>query len=367
MKKILHYGISHNLGGIETYIQKIAKNIDKNLFHFDYSTQSNAVAAGFDDLENQGSKIFYLTPRRQNAVKNSQELEKIILENRYDIIHCHLLSLSYIAPVTIGIKHDIPIIIHSHSGTGKSSSLVSNALHELNKRKLKYKPFTAIAVSELAADFMFDNNRDVEIINNGIDTDIYKFDPYARKRIRNEFNIADDDLLITNVGLISDRKNQKFAIEVFYKLKEIIPGSKLLLVGEDGGIRHELTKLVRERDLHEDVIFTGLRLDIPDIYSASDRLIFPSHYEGFPGVVIEAQTSGLPCLISDTITDEVLIFENTKSLSLEAGTETWAKELIDLSSEADRRLAAQQIINSGLSVNDEINKLERIYGSLLRD
>ena len=101
-------------------------------------------------------------------------------------------------------------------------------------------------------------------------------------------------------------KNQKFVLEIFRVICDKRPKSRLILVGE-GPQLENCKEYAKQLKVYDNVIFTGRRDDVQDIYSALDVLLFPSMYEGFPNVVLEAQTAGLPCCISDVITPEVVL------------------------------------------------------------
>ncbi|MCT1797321.1 glycosyltransferase [Aerococcus viridans] len=363
MIKVLHYGIGSNLGGIETYLQKISKFIDHSRFQFDFVVSGDTLAPGFEKFIQNGSKFYFISSRRENPTQNRTEFEQIIINNHYDIIHCHLLSLSYALPIRLGLKYDIPVIVHSHSSKSPKS-IITRSLHFFNKKWLKGKDVKALAVSKLAADWMFDTKTDVDVINNGIEISKYKFNISDRETIRKELQIHGKYVVI-HIGTLKEVKNHNFLLEVFSKIKKNIPNSVLLLVGGDGNIREKINKQIIELNLQDSVIFTGTRMDIPMLLSASDGLVFPSFYEGFPGAVIEAQTSGLPTVISDTITDEVIITPLCKSLSLNKTSEEWANELLEIPKYENRENASKEVDARGLSVQKEIKKIERIYSEIL--
>ena len=165
------------------------------------------------------------------------------------------------------------------------------------------------------------------ITNNGIDFDEYRFSSESRKRIRAEFGIEDNCFLIGHIGRFTEQKNHEFLLEVFFEASKKRNNLRLLLVG-DG----ELTDPVRQKctalGVEENVIFAGIRRDIPAILSAMDLFVFPSLYEGMPNVVIEAQASGLRCLISDRITREVIITSLAKMLTID-DTDVWASAVVN--------------------------------------
>ena len=109
-------------------------------------------------------------------------------------------------------------------------------------------------------------------------------------------------------------------------------------------------------DLDEKIIFTGVRSDVNELLQAMDVFIFPSFYEGLPVTVIEAQTAGLPCLISDTITDEVCITPLVKKLSIKESPKKWAYEINKISTNRDI-----DISESGYNIDKNVLELEKFY------
>ena len=363
MIRILHYGLSSNLGGIETYLYKLYKNIDRSLFHFDFLIIGNLKPCYYDEFIDMGSKFYFVTNRKKNIIKNRIELNKLFLNVTFDIVHFHLNSLSYVLPVYIALKYKYPVIIHSRNA-GIIKSKVSNILHTLNKLRLPKDKVNMIAVSKLAGEWMFGIDENFTVINNGINIDKYQFNEVYRKKIRNEFSLNDNVRLILHLGAFREQKNHLFLLDVFSKFLLLEPNSILVLVG-DGNLKGQIEKKIYELNIRDSVILTGNRYDIPEILSASDFFLFPSLFEGFPNSVLEAQTSGLPCLISDRITKEVKISDDCMMMSIDEKDKSWALKIKELLILKDRQNFANIIKSKGLSVENEIKKVQEKYKCIL--
>ena len=109
------------------------------------------------------------------------------------------------------------------------------------------------------------------------------------------------------------------------------PNALLMLVG-DGEKKSEIKEQINALGIEESVIFTGVRSDVPALLSAMDVFVFPSFYEGMPNTVIEAQATGLPCVIADTITEEAGITGIVHYMPLSASPEQWAEQAIECAS-----------------------------------
>ena len=129
------------------------------------------------------------------------------------------------------------------------------------------------------------------------------------------------------------------------------------------GKGEELTSLldkVKNLDLEEKVLFLGLREDIPSILQAFDIFIMPSIYEGLPVSSIEAQASGLKCVLSDSISFESNVTGNVEFLSLEKSATEWAEEISKMLS-YDRTDTSEKIKNAGYDIMTTAQQLTDFY------
>ena len=111
------------------------------------------------------------------------------------------------------------------------------------------------------------------------------------------------------------------------------------------------------------MIFAGKRTDISAILSASDKYLFPSLYEGFPNALIEAETSGLLCVSSSTITEQACL-DNCIRLPLDAPIADWISAL-EHPVVSDRPGCVEMVEKAGFGIKEEISRLENLYVSLL--
>ena len=140
--------------------------------------------------------------------------------------------------------------------------------------------------------------------------------------IRREFDIG-DKLVIGHIGRYAEQKNHRYLLEVFQQIRKQREDVVLLTVGT-GKLEMQIDSWIKELDLEGSVILAGQRFDIPALLSAMDVFVFPSLHEGMPNTVIEAQATGLPCIIADTITREADITGLVQYLSLTQAPGDWA-------------------------------------------
>ena len=361
--KVLHVGIDTSLGGIETYLLKITSNFDFSRFQFDFLSFSGDTPCFYDELRAIGGRFHFITARRENPLKSWKELNALIKRERYDIIHCHLNSLSYSDAVYAGLKSGAKVIVHSRNA-GSSHQSSSSILCRINKIFLPYNKLTLLSVSDKAGEWMFGENRKYRVLNNGIDTEKYKFSREKRSSFRKELGIEEEREVILHVGAFREQKNHVLLIDIFQRYSISHPSSILLLVGE-GELKDEIKGKVSSLGLNDRVLFLGQRLDLDYVLSGSDKFLFPSLYEGFPNALLEAECSGLLCVSSSTITKEVM-FDSCICLSLNDSLSDWA-DALSKEKIKNRERYCHIIEEKGYGVKSEVKKLEDIYLELSGD
>lgn len=360
MLRILHIVGSMNRGGLESLIMNLYRNIDRKVIQFDFLVHTIDESTYDNEIRKLGGKIFRISSRRSGFIKNRKDLSAFFLNHsEYSIVHQHLSSLSYITPLKYAKKFNVPIrIIHSHN-TQHGGSKIHQFLHFLNKKSLSNVATDYFACSDLAGKWLFDN-KDFKIINNGIILDRFIFDNNNRKRTRQNFGI-NNEKLIGHIGKFSEQKNHSFIIDVFHKLLLLDSKCRLLLVG-DGELLNNVMKKSKDLGIFENIIFAKQRDDIPDILSAMDIFVMPSLYEGLPVSLIEAQSSDLPCLISDNITKEVFITKKIFSLSLNLSSSVWAEKVLAILNENyDRTNVYKKVNDSGYNIENVASDLSNYY------
>ena len=194
-----------------------------------------------------------------------------------------------------------------------------------------------------------------------LDAEAFTYNADTREKVRKEFGFSEGQLVVGHVGRFSYPKNHEFLVDCFDALRKKVPDARLLLVGDDKGkIGEEIHEKIRLLGLEESVIFAGLRSDVQDLMQAMDVFPFPSRYEGLPVTLIEAQASGLPCLISDMVPIECKKTDLVSQIASDASPEHWANEILN-ASETERKDTARQIIESGFDISENAKRLQEFY------
>ncbi len=325
-------------------------------------TGSDEKPCFYDEFIASGCKFYKVTPRNVSIKKNREDVYKLFTNNRFDILHYSVNTLSYIFPIEMALKTGCKVVLHSRSAY--ASNLTTRVMHYLNRVKVAHYNVTRIAISESAGKWLF-GARPFSVYPNGVDTDVFTFDQASREKVRKKMGCEHKDV-IGHVGSFLPVKNHQFMIDVFSNYVHINPQAVLWFIG-DGPLRKNIEALVIEKNLTEKVIFWGELKSVSMLYDAMDMLWFPSQFEGLGNVVLEAECKGLPCLISDKVPRSTMIMNNVFSAQLSESINAWSQMLhYTLNHRVeDRRLSSKLMDEKGWSAKKEIEKLEALYKSIL--
>lgn len=354
--KILQFELDENPGGIETFLLNVYSNIDKEKYQFDFITRSSNPAKA-EELKKLGAKIYRVSSYK-NPVKYILEIRKILSEG-YDIVHINKNSAANILPFIIAKKYsNTKVIAHSHN-TMPTVSGATKTLHFINRSTLYRLSDVHLACSNEAGKWLY-SGRPYKVIANGIDCSIYKFSESVREEYRNKLGL-ENSFAILNVGRFTDQKNHKRLIEIFKEILKQRENSKLVLIGT-GPLKSQIKESANSLGLLDKVIFLEKRNDVSKIMMACDCFIMPSLYEGLPFAAIEAQASGLPVFLADSISRETAVTDSVKWFSLSESNHAIAGLIKPQS--VDRNEMNLEVMNSQYNIRNTVSKLEEIYSSL---
>lgn len=368
-KRVLHVVGAMNIGGTETMLMNLYRNIDRNKVQFDFISFSNEEGYYDKEIINMGGRIINISQPNLLILKTevSELVEVINKYGPYQVVHAHTLFNSGIAMIAAK-KSNIKIrITHAHTTSDNETSLIRKIYVKYMRNVINKNSTYLFACSNEAGKYLFGDKSihrsNYIFFSNLIDYEKI-FNANKDKVIQFKYeNNLDDNLVIGHVGTFKEAKNQKFLIEILHYLINENSNIKLLLVG-DGSMRKELEDLVRDYDLQENVIFTGIREDVEVMLHCMDIFVFPSTYEGLGLVLLEAQAAGLSCLLSEAIQPEADInLGLIKQLRLSDGVETWGSSILKLSrnGEVDNKTIKNAFEGSNYSTQRCINKLMKIY------
>lgn len=318
-----------------------------------------------NDLVSKGYKIFHVPPLHKDRKKYFSDIDSIIKKGNYDIIHVNqgfkgAFFLAYAK------KHGVKVrIAHAHTSyipENFKSYLIRKAFTLLSKMMAT----DLFACGQNAARWMwgeraYDKGR-VFLMANAIDAERFAFSKGKREELRRSLGI-EDKLVLCNVARFSDEKNHSFLVDVLSEIKKIQKDSVLVLIGR-GDLEKDIKKKVSELKLDKDVLFLGVRNDVPDLLNAMDVFVLPSFYEGLPVTLIEAQANGLPAVISDAVTKEMAFSDDFSFLSLSQSAAAWADVTVKKARTDSKNLIENTPYDLRVATDAMLEKYKAIYGDI---
>ena len=363
MIRVLHVFNMFAQGGIENFVMNVFRNIDRDKFQFDFAFIKSEKGIFDDEAKALGAHLYYFDSEEKSLSNYKKSLTRIIKEHGpYDVVHSHCYFFSgYI--LKIAKKCGVPIrIAHSHdTAKGQKQTVLRKLYQSFMRAQIKKNATAMIGCSDLAARYVFGEKAGYRVIYNGIDVERFKFNPIKRDEIRRELGINDDSLAVINVGRFADQKNHDFIIDIFDALLKRTDKCRLILIG-DGPLKPQIMSKAEGLGLSDKISFVFNTFNPEYYYSAADVFILPSHYEGMPIVSVEAQTAGLPSILSDKITDEVNITDLYERLSIDNGADIWVEEICRRKIEEDsRRERYLDIRNTPFDISNTVKSLCDCY------
>ncbi len=330
--RILHVIGIMNRGGAEVMIMNLYRNIDREKIQFDFVENSSEPAAFDEEILALGGRI-YRCPQYngKNRFAYARWWNTFMKEHHqeYKIVHGHVGRSASIY-LRIAKKYGVYTISHSHT-TGILG--IKNILYQIYSFPVRKSADYYFACSINAGKSRYgkkivNSSKKFFVLNNAIDTSEFSYNEVTRKIIRKKYGI-ENKKVIGHIGRFVPPKNHKFILDIFGKVHKEDSNTVLLLVG-DGELRSEIEKKAQKMELRDYVIFAGNQEDTSPFYQAMDLFLFPSLYEGLSLATVEAQSSGVNCIISNHVSTECIITENQVFVcDLDASIEQWSDMVLD--------------------------------------
>ena len=352
MKRLLCIVGRMDTGGAETFLMKLYRAVDCSEYQFDFCVSKDGEGHYDKEILSRGGRILKTVAKSKNPIKSFLSIKTIVQTNQYEyVLRVSQHSLSALELVAARLGGAKRTVFRS-----SNSKVMGGEVEFLLHKTFRFLPSTVadikIAPSKIAAVFMFGrkavHNGKVIILNNAIDTGLFKFDADIRGEMRKSLGI-NNEFAVCHIGRFSTQKNHHYLVNVFAELHKKKPEALLFLVGK-GELEEEVKNQVVRLGLNNHVRFMGIRSDIPQLLMAMDVMVFPSFYEGMPNAVIEAQATGLHCVISDSITQEAAITDKVDYMSLSATPEEWADKTLSYAVPYNREGMQKIFIEKGYDI-----------------
>lgn len=368
VKKVLHFIPGYSYGGIEERFKDWLMELDKSKVSFDLITYIDPSDKRFDEIKKLGCNVYYIPSiKKVGLLKHLQTAKEFFKVNKeYSALHCHSIDNCYFL-MKYAKKNNIKKrILHARTSSYGNSSY--KIIRNLMKSKCIKLATDFFGCSDEALSWLKNGKMDDNcvVINNGINTKKFVYSDENRKKFREELGI-EHTLVIGHVGRFSYAKNHDFLLQIFWEVTQRKPDSRLLLLG-DGELKNEIIQSINDLGLEDKVVIVGFKENVIDYLNSMDLFVFPSHYEGFGTVLIEAQTSGLHCFVADGVPKSTNVTGNVTYLSLDKSAATWAEQIIEkynmINTEKSRAEYAKSIINTDFDLRKVVDKLEGIYTNI---
>lgn len=356
--RVLHMipdiGVSN---GVMSVILNYAKAMPDDI-KFDVVYFSEKDKTRKSDIEALGGRVYKIDPPSpKDLITGKMNSFFSAHKNQWQALHIHCPHFAiFIAPYAkkAGIEK---IAVHCHTtsyslnGNGKRNKILSLYAKYFIKDKF--------ACSKEAGHLWY-GNKAFRVLNNAVDCDGLRFNPQVRNDVRRQMNL-EDRFVVGHIGKTTVvQKNHTFLLEIFAEIKKKKENAVLLLAG--GEETEELLPLAESLGIENSIMFLGARNDINKLLQAFDVFVFPSTSEGLPVSVVEAQAAGLPVVMSENITNEVVVTDLVKTKSLNETAEAWADKAIDLSN-SERKDNFEIIKSAGWDIFSTVTQLIEYYRS----
>ena len=365
MKKVLQVIGGMNRAGAETMLMNIYRIIDRNKVQFDFVVYGSERQDYESEIEMLGGRVFRVSTK--NPLKMTIEIRRILKsQGPYVAIHAHtLLNNAFAMMASLGMS--VVRVAHSHNTQSVVNKSFMYCIYEVvTKSIIRTFAHKWLACGDPAGKYLFGNrsiNRG-KVINNSLDAKKFaEVDPQLVDAIRKQYDF-EGKLVLGNIGRLEFVKNHVLQIEIAKVLKAKGVAFKMLFIGR-GPLETNLRASIKQNGLEDNVLLLGVRSDIPEILHALDVFLMPSHFEGNPLTLVEAQAAGTPCVIADHITDEIdLQIGLCSRCSLSDDASIWAKSCIESQPKrlSDFDMIYRALSERGYDLYDNANSLLSIYG-----
>ena len=364
MYRVLHIMGGADAGGIAAVIWNYYKYIDKSKIRFDIALTGNKPGMLGRRIMNLGAECYELPLKSQGVKEFKQELCLLLKREKFDAIHVHENSTSFVA-LSVAKKMGVPCrIAHAH-GTVPTTNIATFIRRILGICLNSFYATKIIGCGEMAGNRVFGKfnmkHNNAYVLPNAIEVEKFSFKEDVRVEVQEELNIK-GSFVLGMVGRLSEEKNQEFALQLAKRVHEILPKTVLVMVGE-GPESSKLKKIIKDNQMEEYVQLLGKRNDVERIYQAFDVFLLPSWHEGFPVSIVEAMASGIPVVLSDTITREFEFGTSVYYASL-GDMEKWIQIIKRIEGQCtfeERYERQKEVLEHNLDIHQTVKSLEKIY------
>lgn len=354
MIRVLHAVGKMHRAGQETITMNLYRALDRSCVQFDFLVHTDEKCDYDDEIAELGGRLFHVQKINCGVIRYVRSIRKIVRDNGYTIVHLHTAHAAGFF-VLLAAKLGGARVRIAHS---RNNNAELPWLHKLLRPFIRRYSTDRFACSEAAGRWMFGDHCDFTVKRNAIDTNAFRFSEGTRESLRAALGL-EGRLTIGHVGRFVEQKNHAFLLQICAAIAKRQPDFRALLIGA-GELEPKMKALADELGIAENLLFLGPRGDVPQLMQAMDVFVFPSLYEGFGNVMIEAQAAGLPCVAADTLTRETNVSGNVAYLPLTESAGRWA-DVILAAKPGKREQGASIVADAGYDVYREATGFMEFY------
>lgn len=336
-----------------------------------YEVHACANISNFKEEKNKYNYIkihhidFERNPLNFRNIKAYRQLIRLMKEEKFDLIHCSTPIgglLGRICSKQLKIKKVIYMVHGFHFYKG--APLINRIIYKNIEKFLAKYTDVLITINEedyeATKKFKLRNGEQVYKVHGvGIDSKNFVIEDFNKTAYRKKLNLNKDDILLISAGDLINRKNYDIAIKAIAECKN--KNIKYFICGE-GPKEEELKQLISNLNLQEQVYLLGYRNDIKELMNSADIFLFTTLQEGLPRSMMEAMSTGLPCIASN-IRGNVDLIENEKGgfLNNPNSPEDFAKSISILVNDKDLRRKMGEFNKECVKQFDTENVKQELY------
>lgn len=297
--KLLKFVTLFEIGGTERHVVNLARALDPSRFELDIAclSRKGAFLKEIEDLRIPVTEYSIRSLRSSKAVKQQLNFARYIRDNKIQIVHTYGFYANAFAVPAARIAR-VPVVVASIRETGDLWSPMQRRVMKFVCRLAHCVMVNAEAVAERLVAEGYDREK-MTVIRNGID-----LSRFARNggdaKLRQELGLAPRTPLIAVFSRLNPLKGVEFFLEAAAIMAPRFPEARFLVVGGtlpgEEAYQRELERLVDRLGLGNRVVFTGFRLDVPELLSEVTISVLPSLSEGLSNVLLESMAAGVPAV-----------------------------------------------------------------------
>lgn len=364
MIRVLHVVTIMNRNGLENRLMDIYRHIDRNKVQFDFLTHRLDDGAFDNEIKSLGGKVYHIPALNPlHTFRYLKTVRSFFREHKeYYIVHSHINAFSTF--VLYAAKKEGVKVRIAHSRTWGAEKSWKTLFKYLSKAFINGQVTHRFGCSQQAGEWLFGRRwvkepNHFKVIPNSIELDKFAFNETLRNEMRNKLGL-NEEIAFVNVSRLEPQKNHSFLLKIFKEIINENSNVRLYLIGE-GWLKDKISREAEELEISESVVFVGNINNVGDYLNAMDAFIFPSLFEGFGTVTIEAQCCGLPIIASDTIPPETKISDLLEFESLNSSPKIWADHIMRLKEKNSRIDQRALVKKAGYDINDTYSFLQNFY------